>query len=154
MGNRTLAMGSRTPPNASFCAACNPMPVHSSKSLFAIGLPLERTRTSRLTLRSLLGVDGGFFAHGSEDDDVCKLPLALSFHFLMAGCGLTGVFSIIGEELGDLVADVTFWDLDILLLRAVVGHEGEEAVVSDVELLITHQYHSIMPLHEDRSLTS
>jgi hypothetical protein len=47
---------------------------------------------------------------------------------------LTGVLAVLGEELADLVADLAVRELDILLGGAVVGHEGEETVVSNVEL--------------------
>lgn len=51
------------------------------------------------------------------------------------GIDLTGVLAIVGEELGDLVADLTLWDLDIVLLVTAVGEEVQEAVLRDVELL-------------------
>lgn len=49
-------------------------------------------------------------------------------------CRLTGVLALILEELGDLVSGLSIGNLDIVLGGAVVGHEGEEAIVSDVEL--------------------
>ena len=52
---------------------------------------------------------------------------------------LTGVFVLIREELVDLVADLTIWDLDVVLLLAVVGQEVEEAILGDVELIQLHQ---------------
>lgn len=47
---------------------------------------------------------------------------------------LTGVFAVVGEELGDLVADVAIGNLDIVLGGAIVRHEREEAIIGDVEL--------------------
>ena len=56
---------------------------------------------------------------------------------------LTGVFPIIGEQLGNLAANISFWNLDIILGRAIVRHEREEAVVGDIELYtppLTHRH--------------
>jgi hypothetical protein len=47
---------------------------------------------------------------------------------------LTGVLALLGEELVDLVANLTLGELDIVLGRAVLRHEGEETVVSNVKL--------------------
>jgi len=47
---------------------------------------------------------------------------------------LTSVLAILGEHLVDLVTDFAIGKLDIILGGAVVRHEGEEAVVSNVEL--------------------
>ena len=47
---------------------------------------------------------------------------------------LTGILLLLTEELGDLFANFTLWDLDIVLGGAVLGHEGEKAVIGDVEL--------------------
>jgi hypothetical protein len=47
---------------------------------------------------------------------------------------LTGVLAVINEELPDLVTDVAIRNLDVVLGGAIVGHEGEEAVVGDVKL--------------------
>jgi hypothetical protein len=47
---------------------------------------------------------------------------------------LTGVLSILSEELVDLVTNLTIGDLDIVLGGAVVRHEGEETVLRDVDL--------------------
>jgi hypothetical protein len=90
----------------------------------------------RLTLRGLLSVDGSLLAHGGEDDDVWKALTRFS-----CGCGtgirLTGVLALLGEKLVNLVANLAVGDLNIVLGVAGVGHEGEEAVVSDVELVST-----------------
>ena len=47
---------------------------------------------------------------------------------------LTGVLALFGEELVDLVSDLAIGDLDIVLGGAVIGHEGKETIVLDVEL--------------------
>ena len=47
---------------------------------------------------------------------------------------LTGVLALFGEELVDLVSDLAIGDLDIVLGGAIIRHEGEETVVSDIEL--------------------
>jgi hypothetical protein len=47
---------------------------------------------------------------------------------------LTGVLSILSEELVDLVTSFAIGDLDIVFGGAIVGHKGEETIVSDVEL--------------------
>lgn len=47
---------------------------------------------------------------------------------------LTGVLAVLAEELVDLVANLAIGDLDIVLGGAIVGHEGEETIVSNVEL--------------------
>lgn len=47
---------------------------------------------------------------------------------------LTGVLAILLEQLLDLVTDFILWELDIVLGVTVVGHEGEEAIVGDIEL--------------------
>jgi len=67
--------------------------------------------------RSLLGIDGDLLTHGSENDDV-------------------GVLAILLEELPDLVASVAVGDLNVVLGGSVVGHEGEEVVVGDIEELV------------------
>ena len=52
----------------------------------------------------------------------------------MAGLELTGVLLLLNEELVDSVTDLVLGDLDVVLGGAVVKHEGEETIVSDVEL--------------------
>lgn len=47
---------------------------------------------------------------------------------------LTGILAVLGEKLVDLVASLAVWNLDIVFHGAVVGHQGEEAVVGDVKL--------------------
>ena len=47
---------------------------------------------------------------------------------------LTGILLLGPEKLLDLLANFTVWDLDIILGSAIVGHERQEAVISDIEL--------------------
>ena len=47
---------------------------------------------------------------------------------------LTSILLFLTEELVDLFANLTLWNLDIILGSTVLGHEGEKAVVGDVEL--------------------
>jgi hypothetical protein len=47
---------------------------------------------------------------------------------------LTGVLAILGEHLVDLVANLALGNLDVVLGGAVIGHEGEETIVGNVEL--------------------
>ena len=48
---------------------------------------------------------------------------------------LTGVLAVVLEELLDLVAGLSIWDLDIVLGGSIIVHEGEETIISDVELV-------------------
>ena len=47
---------------------------------------------------------------------------------------LTGVLLLSAEELGDLVANFAIGHLDIILGVTIVGHQGKEAIVRDVQL--------------------
>ena len=47
---------------------------------------------------------------------------------------LTGVLALFGEELVDLVSDLAIGDLDIVLGGAVIGHEGKETILRNVDL--------------------
>lgn len=49
---------------------------------------------------------------------------------------LTSVLAILNEELVDLVANLTIGNLDIVLGGAILSHEGEETVVSNVKLCV------------------
>jgi hypothetical protein len=49
---------------------------------------------------------------------------------------LTGVLVLLDEELVDALANLVVGDLDVVLGGAVVKHEGEETVVSNVELVL------------------
>lgn len=47
---------------------------------------------------------------------------------------LTGILLVLLEELVDLVANLAVGHADIILGLAIVGHEGEETIVGNVEL--------------------
>jgi len=66
---------------------------------------------------SFLSIDSSLLAHCGQDDDV-------------------GVLLIGTEELLNLVTNFTIWHLDIILGSTIVGHEGEEVIIGDVEQLI------------------
>ena len=57
---------------------------------------------------------------------------------------LTGVLLLLLEELGDLLANLVVGQRNIVLGVTVIGHEGEEAVVGDVEL----EYLLVEPIAE------
>jgi hypothetical protein len=48
---------------------------------------------------------------------------------------LTGILLLDLEELLNLLADLTLWNLDVVLGGTVIRHERQETVVGDVELL-------------------
>lgn len=50
---------------------------------------------------------------------------------------LTGILAFLGKKFMDLFADLTIRNLDIVLGLARVGHEGEKAVIGNIELLAT-----------------
>ena len=54
-------------------------------------------------------------------------------------CALTGVLSLIVEELVDLFTNLAVGELDVVLGGTVVGHEGQEAVISNVKLRLSAQ---------------
>lgn len=47
---------------------------------------------------------------------------------------LTAVLLLSGVHLVDLLANIVVGDLDIILGVTVVGHQGHEAILGDVEL--------------------
>ena len=49
---------------------------------------------------------------------------------------LTGVLALLVEKLVKLVTDLAVGNLDVVLGGTIIGHEGEETIVSDVELRI------------------
>jgi hypothetical protein len=57
----------------------------------------------------------------------------------------TGILALVGEELVDLVTSIAIRNLDVVLGGAVVRHEGQEAVVGDVQLFPVSA--SILILH-------
>lgn len=64
-----------------------------------------------------------------------KYSLVLISFSLQNVSQLTGVLALLSEELGDLVTNFTVGELDVVLGGAVIVHEGEETVVSDVDLV-------------------
>jgi hypothetical protein len=48
---------------------------------------------------------------------------------------LTGILLLGLEQLLDLLANFTFWDLDIVLGSAIIGHQGQETVIGDIKLV-------------------
>jgi hypothetical protein len=46
----------------------------------------------------------------------------------------TSILAVFGKELLDLVSDFAVGDLDVVLGGAIVGHEGKEAIIGDIEL--------------------
>ena len=50
---------------------------------------------------------------------------------------LTGILLFFAEELVDLLTNLALRNLDIVLGSAVLGHEGEETIIGDVELAHT-----------------
>jgi len=78
-------------------------------------MPLDEEES--LTLAgSLLGLDGSLLTHRGENDDVGVLLLGL-------------------EKAGDLLANLTIRDLDVILGIAIIVHEGKETIVGDVKKL-------------------
>lgn len=47
---------------------------------------------------------------------------------------LTGVLALLSEELVDLVTNLAIGNLDVVLGGAIVGHEGKETIIGNVEL--------------------
>jgi len=70
-----------------------------------------------LTAGSLLGFDSSLLSHGSENDDV-------------------GVLLILGEQLVNLLANLSIGNLDIILGLAIISHQGEETIIRDIEKLV------------------
>lgn len=66
-------------------------------------------------LRALLDVHAQLLAHSSENDDV-------------------DVLSLLGKQLVNLLSNLAVGDLDIVLHVAAISHEGQEAIISDIEL--------------------
>jgi hypothetical protein len=46
----------------------------------------------------------------------------------------TGILLLDGEELVDAFTDLSVWDLDIILGGSIIGHQGQETVISDINL--------------------
>jgi len=47
---------------------------------------------------------------------------------------LTGILFFGGEELLNLVANLSVWDLDIILSLTIIGHQRKESIVRDIQL--------------------
>lgn len=47
---------------------------------------------------------------------------------------LTGILLLDLEQLGDLLANLTIRKLDVVLGDTIIGHQGEEAIVGDIDL--------------------
>ena len=62
--------------------------------------------------------------------DICKYSATNLDNLVLTGILLLGL-----EQLLDLLANFTLWDFDIVLGGAIIRHKGQEAVVSDIELL-------------------
>jgi hypothetical protein len=54
--------------------------------------------------------------------------------YCSSALALTGVLAVLVEHLGNLLANFAVGELDIVLGGAVIGHEGEETVVGDIDL--------------------
>jgi len=67
--------------------------------------------------RGFLSINGTFFTHGGQDNDI-------------------GVLLFGTEKLLDLFTDFAIRQLDIVLGGAIIRHEGQETIVSDVEQLV------------------
>ena len=63
------------------------------------------------------------------------LTVAISFKCISGAQKLTGILLLLLEELVDLGGNLTLGHADILLHVTVRGHELEETVIRDVELL-------------------
>jgi len=47
-----------------------------------------------------------------------------------------GILLLGGEKLVDLLANLSIGDLDIILGLAIISHQGEEAIIGDIEQLV------------------
>jgi len=70
-----------------------------------------------LTTGSLLGFNGNLFTHGGKDNNV-------------------SVFFLLLEQLLDLLSSLSIWNLDIILSLTIIGHQGKETIVRDIEELV------------------
>jgi hypothetical protein len=74
---------------------------------------------------------------------VKTMTSAISYQYLVVRVEqlmLTGVLLLDLEELLDLLADLTLWNLDVVLGGTVIRHERQETIVGDVELLWTSAF--------------
>lgn len=47
---------------------------------------------------------------------------------------LTGILLLNLEKLGDALTNLALGELDVVLGDTIIGHQGEEAIVGDVDL--------------------
>lgn len=83
---------------------------------------------------ALLGIDSSLLAHGSQNDDVCRSSQYGRHNTHREAALLTGNLLVNLEQLVDLLANLSIGDLDIVLGVAIIVHEGEEAIVGDIDL--------------------
>jgi len=76
-----------------------------------------RLRSCTSLFGGFLGINRDLLAHGGKNND-------------------SEILALFGEQALDLVAELTIWDLDVVLGGAVVGEEGEETIVGDIEQLV------------------
>jgi len=70
-----------------------------------------------LTTRSLLGFNGSLLTHGSKNDNI-------------------GILLLSGEQLLNLISNLSIRDLDIVLGLAIIRHQGKETVIRNIEQLV------------------
>jgi len=70
-----------------------------------------------LTAGSLLGFDSSLLTHSRKNNDI-------------------GVLLFSSEKLIDLLTNLTLRDLNIILSLTIISHQGEEAVIRDIEQLV------------------
>jgi len=70
-----------------------------------------------LTTRGFLGFDSSLLAHSGENNDI-------------------GILLFFGEELGNLLANFSIRNLDIVLSLAIISHQRKEAIVRDIKKLV------------------
>ena len=83
---------------------------------------------------SLLSIDGNLLTHGSENDDVWNL-LDWTKRRFRSWFQLTGVFSVVVEELLDFFSNLIVRALHVVLGSTIIRHEREEAIIGDINLL-------------------
>lgn len=82
-----------------------------------VGMDIVKKWSSLTLAGSLLGLNSSLLTHGSQDNNVGILLIGL-------------------EQLDDLVTDLTVGHLDIILGVTIVVHQGEVAIIGDVEELV------------------
>lgn len=91
-------------------------------------------RASSNLFGGFLGINGSLFAHGSQDNDIYRSG-QYGGRLCSQAAKLTGVLLLGAEKTLDLLTNFTLRQLDIVLGGTVIRHEGQEAIVGDVELL-------------------